>query len=231
MARLKIFMGRDLDRVTDTDAVAVIGLGRFGQALALELMASGVDVLGIDGQQDVVQGLDGRLTHVVAADATRGDVLRQLSVPEFDRVVVAIGGDVAASILTVSLLLSFDIPQIWAEAVSEPHGTVLQQLGVHHVIYPEKDMGRRVAHLVQGSMQDYIPLGGDFAVVETSPRRAVAGSAISEAQTRRRFGVEIVAIRKNGGGWLFADPDMHIEEGDELLIAGPTRKAEAFSRL
>ncbi|WP_082413551.1 potassium channel family protein [Arthrobacter sp. Edens01] len=231
MARLNIFTGRESARIRESDAVAVIGLGRFGQSLALELMASGIDVLGIDGEQQVVQSLDGRLTYVVMADATQEDVLRQLSIPEFNRVVVAIGQDVGASILTISLLLRFGVPQIWAEAVSEAHGTVLRQLGVQHVIFPEKDMGRRVAHLVQGSMLDYIPLGGDFAVVETSPRQFLAGSTIHGAEVRRRYGVVIVALRKSDGEWKFAEPDIVLEEGDELLVAGPTGKAEAFSRL
>lgn len=230
MARLNLFSGRESARIGESDAVAVIGLGRFGQSLALELMASGVDVLGVDGEQHVVQSLDGRLTYVVMADATQEDVLRQLSIPEFNRVVVAIGQDIGASILTVSLLLRFGVPQIWAEAVSEAHGTVLRQLGVNHVIFPEKDMGRRVAHLVQGSLLDYIPLGGDFAVIETSPREFLAGLTIYESQVRRRFGVVIVAVRKADGEWQFAEPDLRIEEGDELLVAGPTGKAEAFSR-
>lgn len=230
MARLNLFTGRESTRISESDAVAVIGLGRFGQSLALELMASGVDVLGVDGEQQVVQSLDGRLTHVVMADATQEDVLRQLSIPEFNRVVVAIGRDIGASILTVSLLLRFGVPHIWAEAVSEAHGTVLRQLGVNHVIFPEKDMGRRVAHLVQGSMLDYIPLGGNFAVVETSPRQFLAGSTVHEAQARRRYGVVIVAVRKADGQWQFAEPDFMLEEGDELLVAGPTAQAEAFSR-
>ena len=230
MARLSVFSGRESARISESDAVAVIGLGRFGQSLALELMASGVDVLGVDGEQQVVQSLDGRLTYLVMADATQEDVLRQLSIPEFNRVVVAIGQDIGASILIVSLLLRFGVPQIWAEAVSEAHGTVLHQLGVNHVIFPEKDMGRRVAHLVQGSMLDYIPLGGNFAVIETSPRQFLAGSTIYEAQVRRRYGVVIVAVRKSDGEWQFAEPDLVIEEGDELLVAGPTKKAEAFSR-
>ncbi|GAA1901302.1 TrkA family potassium uptake protein [Arthrobacter gandavensis] len=230
MAKLNLFNGREAERISESDAVAVIGLGRFGQSLALELMANGVDVLGVDGDQQVVQGLDGRLTYVVMADATREDVLRQLSIPEFNRVVVAIGQDIGASILAVSLLLRFGVPEIWAEAVSEAHGTVLEQLGVHHVIFPEKDMGRRVAHLVQGSLLDYIPLGGNFAVIETAPREFLAGSTIYQSQVRRRFGVVIVAVRKSDGEWQFAEPDLQIDEGDELLVAGPTKKAEAFSR-
>ena len=145
----------DLGRIAAADSVAVIGLGRFGRALALELMAGGTEVLGIDGNEDIVQSLNGQLTHVVMADSTREDALRQLSVPEFDRVVVAIGSDIQSSILTTSLLMRLGVQQLWAKAVSDAHGLILEQFGVPHVVYPEKDMGRRVAHLVRGAMQDY----------------------------------------------------------------------------
>ena len=129
-------------RIAEADSVAVIGLGRFGTSLALELMASGTEVLGIDGNEEVVQALNGQLTRVVRADSTNREALLQLAVNEFDRVVVAIGSDIQASILTTSVLLGFNVPQIWAKATSDPHGRILEQLGVPHVVYPEKDMGR-----------------------------------------------------------------------------------------
>ncbi|MGA7148669.1 MAG: NAD-binding protein, partial [Microbacterium sp.] len=111
-------------RVAEAGSVAVIGLGRFGSALALELMAGGTEVLGIDVDEDLVQSLNGELTQVVRADSTRREALRQLAVDEFDRVVVAIGGDISASILTCSVLLSMDIPAIWAKAVDDQHGLI-----------------------------------------------------------------------------------------------------------
>ncbi|WP_256934176.1 TrkA family potassium uptake protein [Microbacterium sp. BF1] len=127
----------DARRIAEADSVAVIGLGRFGTSLALELMSSGTEVLGIDADEDIVQSLNGELTQVVRADSTRLDVLQQLAVGEFDRVVLAIGNDITASILTASLLLQLQVPVIWAKAVDEQHGAVLEQLGVHRVIYPE----------------------------------------------------------------------------------------------
>ena len=100
--------------------MVVIGLGRFGGSLALELEAQGTEVLGIDANEEIVQSFNGLLTHVVRADSTREEVLRQLSVHEFDRAVVGIGSDIEASILTTSRLLKFQHPQIWAKAISEP---------------------------------------------------------------------------------------------------------------
>ncbi|KPC67981.1 potassium transporter, partial [Streptomyces sp. NRRL WC-3753] len=111
-------------------SVVVIGLGRFGRALALELVDEDTEVLGIDESAEVVQALSGHLTHAVRADSTKEDALRQLGVHEFDRAVVAIGTDLEASILTASLLISFGIENVWAKAISEAHGRILTQLGV-----------------------------------------------------------------------------------------------------
>ena len=117
MAKFTLF-AVDTARVAEADSVAVIGLGRFGRALALELMASGTEVLGIDHDEDIVQASTAS-SPTWCGPTPPGEVLKQLSIPDFDRVVVAIGNDVEAAILTTSLLLSFDIPDIWAKAVSE----------------------------------------------------------------------------------------------------------------
>ena len=185
MARFAIFGADTSRRIAEADSVAVIGLGRFGSSLALELMASGTEVLGIDVDEDLVQALNGELTQVVRADSTKEEVLRQLAVDEFDRVVVAIGDDISASILTCSVLLSMKIPVIWAKAVDDQHGLILEQLGVHHVIYPEKDMGRRVAHLVRGAALDYIEIERGYALVKVVAARA-APAACRSATTGLR---------------------------------------------
>lgn len=229
MARLHIF-GGDPARGA-SDAVAVIGLGRFGAALALELMAGGTEVLGIDPVESVVQDLNGRLTHVVRADATGEEVLRQLGVAEYGRVVVAIGSDLEASILTTSLLLRFGVKDIWAKAVSEAHGAILQQLGVPHVIFPERDMGRRVAHLVRGSMQDYVDLEAGYALIKTRPPSLMIGRSLGEADVRKTHGVTIVARHPAGGEWEDATPSTVLADGDVVLVTGRKRRLEAFAAL
>ena len=164
-----IFAARTAAASTKASSVVVIGLGRFGGSLALELEAQGTEVLGVDASEEIVQSFNGRLTHVVRADSTKEEVLRQLSVHEFDRAVVGIGSDIEASILTTSRLLKFQRPQIWAKAISEPHAEILAQLGVEHVIRPEHDMGRRVAHLVLGSILDFVEFEDDFVMIRTGP--------------------------------------------------------------
>jgi trk system potassium uptake protein TrkA len=218
-------------RIAEADSVAVIGLGRFGSALALELMAKGTEVLGIDGSEDIVQAHNGLLTHVVRADSTKEATLRQLAVHEFDRVVVAIGGDIQASILTASILLKMKIPTIWAKAVSDPHGEILGQLGVHHIVYPEKNMGQRVAHLVRGAMQDYVEVGENFALVKTTPPRSIVGVPLGQSRVRHTYGVTVSAYHRDGKGWDYTTIDTVLEAEDIILVAGETSRVESFSQL
>lgn len=212
-------------------AVVVIGLGRFGSALALELMAGGSEVLGIDGDPDVVQGLNGQLTHVVRADSTKDEALRQLAVPDFRYAVVGIGSNVEASILTASLLLTFGIEHVWAKALSEPHGRILSQLGVEHVVYPEADMGRRVAHLVRGTVLDYIQFEDDFAMVKTCPPAEIVGKPLGETGIRAKHDVTVVAVHRRGQGFTYATADTVVEPDDMIIVAGRTKVAERFSHL
>ncbi len=212
-------------------AVVVIGLGRFGSALALELMAGGSEVLGIDGDPDVVQSLNGQLTHVVRADSTKDEALRQLAVPDFRYAVVGIGSNVEASILTASLLLSFGIEHVWAKALSEPHGRILSQLGVEHVVYPEADMGRRVAHLVRGTVLDYIQFEDDFAMVKTCPPAEIVGKPLGETGIRAKHDVTVVAVHRRGQGFTYATADTVVEPDDMIIVAGRTKVAERFSHL
>ncbi len=213
------------------DSVVVIGLGRFGRALAMELVDEDTEVLGIDEDADVVQALSGSLTHAVRADSTKEEALRQLAVHEFDRAVVAIGTDLEASILTASLLISFGIENVWAKAISEAHGRILTQLGVHHVVYPEHDMGQRVAHLVRGRMLDYIEFEDDFAMVKTTPPPDITGLPLGNSAVRSRYGVTVVAIKRPGEGFTYATADTVVEAADTIIVAGRTRAAERFSEL
>ncbi|THJ68808.1 TrkA family potassium uptake protein [Arthrobacter echini] len=211
------------------DSVAVIGLGRFGGALALELESAGTEVLGIDIDEEVVQSYSGLLTHVVRADTTREEALRQLSVPDFERVVVGIGSVLEASILTTSILLRFERSTIWAKAISEPHAQILSQLGVEHVIRPEHDMGRRVAHLVRGTMLDYVEFEDNFAMVKTRPPREYWDRELGTTGLRAKYGVTVVAVRRSNGTWDYTTAQTVLYDDDEIIVAGPTAKAELFS--
>ncbi|EMY35113.1 K+ transporter, NAD-binding component [Arthrobacter crystallopoietes BAB-32] len=225
------FPARSFDRIAEADAVVVIGLGRFGGALALELESQGTQVLGIDADEETVQSFNGLLTHVVRADSTKEEALRQLSVHEFDRAVVGIGTDVEASILTTSRLLKFGKPVIWAKAISEPHAEILEQLGVHHVIRPEHDMGRRVAHLVRGAMLDYVEFEDNFVVIRTTPPALAQNRPLEVLQLRSRFDITVVAVKRARGQWEHTTPQTVLYDDDQIIVQGPKDKAEAFSAL
>lgn len=222
---------RSAERLAEADSVVVIGLGRFGSAVALELESLGTEVLGIDGDEDIVQQLAGRLTHVVRADATDEEALRQLAVPEFDRAVVGIGTNIEASLLTASLLVGFEIDTIWAKAISAAHGRILEQLEVHHVVYPEHEMGRRVAHLARGRMLDFVEFEDDFAMATTTAPRELLDRALAETQLRARHGVTVVAFKRGAEDFTYATAETVLQEGDTVIAAGRTRAVERFSAL
>lgn len=214
----------------DTE-VLVIGLGRFGRALAETLVDLGHEVLGIDADAGIVQEMSERLTHTAQADATSQRALEQLGAGDFKVAVVGIGGDVEASILTTAALVDLGIGLIWAKAITEPHGKILERVGAHHVVFPEHDMGQRVAHLVTGRMMDYIELDEGFALVETTAPADVVGKTLGGAGIRQRYGVTVVCIKPSGMPFTYATADTVIDGDAILLVAGENRHAEAFANL
>ncbi len=211
------------------EAVVVIGLGRFGGALALELVREGVDVLAIDARADLVARMTGKITHVVAADSTDLETLRELGIPDFTRAGVAIGNDIQASILTTSLLVELGIPAVWAKAVSEPHGRILRRVGAHHVVFPEHEMGERVAHTVQGRMLDYIAMDADFAMIKTVAPPWAVGMTLAQSEVRPKYGITVVAAKHADGEFNYATMDTVLRAGDVIFVFGRTEGIERFA--
>nr|WP_194306179.1 TrkA family potassium uptake protein [Dietzia sp. B19] len=218
-------------RKSAPDAVAVLGLGRFGKSLALELMAQGAEVMGIDASDTVVQKIASRLTHAVVADTTDEESLRQLSVHEFDRAVVGIGSDLEASLLTASALINIGVPNVWAKAISNSHARILTQIGVHHVVRPEHDMGKRVAHLVRGRMIDFIEFDDGFAMVKTTAPAFATDRSLGQTAIRTDYGVTVVAIKRPGEGFTYAAADTTLHPGDTIIVSGKVRDTERFAEL
>jgi trk system potassium uptake protein TrkA len=216
---------------TISDPVVVIGLGRFGSALALELARRGTEVLAIDNNPKHVHGLAGQITHRATADATDMATLRQLGVPDFHRAVVAIGSDLEASILAASLLVELEIDHIWTKAISRQHGQILNRIGVHHVVFPEHDMGERVAHLVSGRMLDYMQVDENFALAETRPPKDYVGVPLGQSGLRHRHGVTIVAVKSPGEEFTYATAETELGYGDVIIVSGPTDHVERFAEL
>jgi trk system potassium uptake protein len=209
----------------------VIGLGRFGGGLARTLVDLGHDVLGVDNDAKLVQTFAPHLTHVVEADSTDPEALRQLGAGEFSTAVVAIGTEIEASILTTSALVDLKVPRVVAKAISEAHGTILERVGATRVVFPEYDMGVRVGHSLAGRMIDYFQLDPGFALVETTAPREIIGKSLAEAEVRRKFGITVVSIKPQGGTFTYATPDTTVNDGDILVVAGETKRAEAFGEL
>ncbi|GAA1200719.1 potassium channel family protein [Prauserella alba] len=215
----------------DASRVVVIGLGRFGASLALELIASGFEVLGLDRDPKLVQHFADELTHAAVADTTDPDALVQLGVPDFERAVVSIGDDMEASILTTSVLADFDIPSIWAKATNRRHRRILERVGAHHVVLPEHDMGERVAHLVTGRMLDYIEFEDDYALVKTTAPDEVLGVPLGQTSIRKRYGVTVVGIKRPGENFTYATQESVVERHDLLVVAGRRDDVESFANL
>ncbi len=209
----------------------VVGLGRFGSSLAETLMSLGHQVLGVDADPGNVQRNAELLTHVVEADATDEEAMRQLGAGEFSRAVVGIGTDLEASILTTAVLAGLGVPDIWAKAVTVPHGRILERVGAHHVVFPEHDMGRRVAHLVTGRMIEFVQLDEGFALVELRPPEQLVGRTLAGAQVRSRHGVTVVCIKPEGGSFTYATPETVPGPSDVLVVAGETGRVERFADL
>ena len=209
----------------------VLGLGRFGGALATTLVDVGHEVLGVDADAKRVQLHRDLLTHVVEADTTSVAALRQLGAGDFQTAVVAIGTDVEASILTTAALVDLGVARIVAKAVTEAHGKILERVGAHRVVFPERDTGVRVGHSLTGNIMDYIQLDPGFALVETTAPSGLVGKALGEAQVRQKYGITVVCIKPVGGSFTYATPDTVIREGDILVVAGETGRAEAFGEL
>lgn len=218
-------------RIAEADSVAVIGLGRFGRSLALELMKTGTEVLGVDRNRSIIQSISTELTQAVQADSTRMETLRELSIGAFDRVVLAIGSDVKASVLTASLLLQLEVPVIWAKADDGQHADILERLGVNRVLQPERDMGRRVAHLVRGAAADYIEIEPGYSMIRTEIPAAFDGLPFELADIREDHKIIVAAYRGPAGEWHNIQGDTILHEGDPVLIVGPTRRVEAFAQL
>ncbi|MGP9693991.1 potassium channel family protein [Brachybacterium sp. AOP25-B2-12] len=209
--------------------VLVVGLGRFGASIALTLQELGTEVLAMDTRPELVQEFSGHLTHVVQADATNLDALQQVGAADFGVAVVGVGTSIEASVLITANLVDLDRPVIWAKAISQAHGKILERIGAHHVVFPEKDAGQRVAHLVNGRLIDYIEFDDGFAIVKMRPPRETVGFTLAESDIRSKYGVTIVGVKSPGRDFTYATPETMVTRHDLLIVSGHTELIERFA--
>jgi trk system potassium uptake protein len=215
--------------LAEQESVVVIGLGRFGGQVAEALVRLGHEVLAIDEDLAIVQQWADRLTHVVQADSTDEHALRQLGVPDFQRAIVGIGTHIEASVLTVLALTEVGVREIWAKAISGKHGKILSAVGANHVVYPEREMGDRVAHLIAGRMLDYIEFDDGFAIAKTRPPKAAVGRTLADSALRNRYGVTVVGVKRSNEDFTYARPETVVPADGLLIVAGSTENVQRFA--
>lgn len=215
--------------IASGDSVVVIGLGRFGGSVAESLMRMGHEVMGIDRDAELVQLWADKLTHAVQADTTNESVLRQLGVADFAHAIVGIGADLASSLMSLMVLTELGIKDIWVKALTPEHGQIAQRIGAHHVVYPEVDMGERVAHLITGRMMDFIEFDDGFAIAKLKAPEPTLNKTLAEAHVRERFGVTVVGVKRLNADFEHALPETRVLPGDVLVVSGATHKIEEFA--
>lgn len=208
---------------------AVIGMGRFGSSVAKTLYGLGFEVLAIDSNEERIEDMIAFVTHAVTADTTDEDALRSLGIRNFDVVVVAIGQDIQASILTTLILKDMGVKTLIVKAQSELHGKVLQKIGADKVIYPERDMGQRVAHhLISPNIIDYIELSPDYSIVEILAAPGMVGKNLRELDIRAKYRCNVMGLKSDRGMNIAPHAEDKIKEGDILIVVGKNEDLKRF---
>jgi len=200
---------------------AVIGLGRFGRSLALRLSDMNYDVMAVDIDKDRVNEISDQVYYAVQADAMEEQALKSLGIRNFDVVIVAIGQQVQVNILVTVLLKEMGVEKVVAKAQNELHGKVLEKVGADMVVYPERDMGIRLAHaLVSRNILDQISLSTDYSIIELTAPEEFVGKTLQELAFRREYGVTILALRRGEKVIISPVAGERVRENDILVAIG-----------
>jgi len=204
-----------------TKQFLVIGAGRFGSSVARNLFKLGHDVMVMDNDEYKVQQFSDEVTNAVKADASSETCLKALDINSFDTVVLAIGDDMQASIMAAILLIELGAERIVAKARTELHGKVLEKVGVNQVVFPERDMGQKLARsLIAPTIIDMIELSDDYSVVEVNAPEEMVGKSLKELNLRARYGISIIALRRNNGNKTIISPVAEdVIEKEDIIVA------------
>lgn len=209
----------------DLKQFVVLGLGRFGSSLARTLFGLGHDVLAVDEREEAVQEISESVTHAVQADATDESILRSLGLRNFDVAIVAIGSNIQSSILISMIVKELGVKHVVAKAQSELHAKLLYKIGVDRVVFPERDMGIRLAHnLVSSNVLDFIELSSDYSIVEMAALDEWQGKTLKDLDFRRKYGLNVIAIKRNGEMNVSPRAEEKIEENDVLVVIGDNER-------
>ena len=211
---------------------AVIGLGRFGVSVARRLHEAGQEVLGIDVNEERIDDAELYVTHAVIADSTDEKALTSIGIRNFDCVIVAIGNDIQSSILTVMILKDLGVKKVIAKALGKLHGKVLDRIGADWIVYPERDMGERVANqLLSPNMLNYIELSKEYNIEEIMIPSKMAGKSLRELDIRAKYNVSAIAVFRSGNIIISPSPDEIIHKRDLLVMIGNREDLAEFSNI
>ena len=199
----------------------IIGLGRFGAEMAVKLYECGEDVLAMDQDEALVDKIADRVTRAVAADARDIDVLKKLGAGNFDRAVVAVGSDLAASALITMNLKSLGVPYILCKAHDDTYRTILEKLGANRVIIPEREMADKLSlGLTSAGIMEYIEISDEYGIVEMNPPEAWIGKTIRSLDLRRKYNANVIALRQGDALCIPPDIDLELDESTTLVMLG-----------
>lgn len=209
--------------------VLVLGLGRFGGAVATELHRLGNRVTAVDLDPVLAESFLGRVGRVVQGDVTSVALIEELKPHTFSASVLGVGSSVEASVLAAVNLIDNESPKVWAKAVSPAHARILNRIGVHHVLSPEIELGKRLAHLIGSRLLDYIEFDDGFAIVKMTPPSEAVGFTLAESDIRQKHGVTIVGVKSPGQDFTYARPETTVRSGDLIIVSGPTTLIERMA--
>ncbi|WP_138415115.1 potassium channel family protein [Aquibacillus sediminis] len=212
---------------------AVIGLGRFGGSICRELSEEGMNVLAIDLYEEKVNEYKNIATHAVIADTTDEKVLKELGVRNIDHVIVAIGDNIQASILTTLMLKEIGVKKITVKAQNDYHEKVLNKIGADQIVHPERDMGKRIAHsIISNNILDHLELSDEHSIVEVKAGPKMSGKTLVELDIRANFGCNVVAIKQHGGKEINVSPmpTEMIHQNDILIVIGADKDISRFEK-
>lgn len=210
---------------------AVIGLGRFGGSICRALSEQGMEVMAIDNNEERVNQFAMIVSHAVVGDTTDEAVLKSLGIRNFDHVIVAIGDDIQSSILTTLILKELGVKNITVKAQNDYHEKVLLKIGADHVVHPERDMGKRIAHnIISNNVLDYLELSDQHSIVEIVASSNLDGHSLIDLDIRAKYGINIVAIKRKDDILVSPQASEIIRKGDILIVIGADLDINRFEK-
>ncbi|WP_070119372.1 potassium channel family protein [Bacillus marinisedimentorum] len=210
---------------------AILGLGQFGGNLCIELSKLDVEVLAVDKNEEKVNKYTDAVTQAYQANVMDEPTLNSLGIRNFDYVIVSLGENIEASILTTLLLKEMEIKNVWVKVHNDYHRKVLEKIGADRIIHPEKDMAVRIAHhIVSEKIIDYIELSKDYSIVEIAANKNIDGKQLYELNARTKYGVTIIALKNQNGIIVSPSADDIVHKDDIIVTMGHNQDLERFER-